>query len=453
MAINYEVRLYTPDGQFVASITDLIDSDGSGLEYVLRSDGGIGALKFTVPTGTLDKYLNWQNVDYKIGVWRSINGAPYYLDNDAMFFIRGFQYFPTYTTVTAYHALELFTRRLNAYRKETFNNFGPQQLSWGGRAVETESFRVTYAGNLMKGIVRQNYSYEYAQADRFGIFDTAQRWNRKLSGKALGSGANKTSWNVDLQIQNLDMSDYIEIEPEKNDGIDTAGIDCNGGVVYKLLQQLQSLSLQGDEEDNRQPIYITFDLKSINERKFIFRTYQNLYGKNRGNGNFIFSMSRGNLAEPSMTVDRAEESTVMYSMDKDENIKAAVNRRRLNDSPFNLREALSQPQIKENYYTNPKSVGNVTSVQLLRNDAFLELRKKTARVKIEGTALPTPDSIRGIHWDVGDIVTLEFRGYRDDYRITAVQVNIEGGVITEDVQWEQVDLFGFGGDTSDEISY
>lgn len=453
MSINYEVRLYTPDGQFVAALKSLIDADGAGLEYVLRSDGGIGALKLTVPTGTLDNYLNWQNVDYKIGIWRSINGAPYYLDNDAMFFIREFAYYPTYTTVTAYHALELFTRRLNAYRKETFNNFGPQQLSWGGRAVETESFRVTYAGNLMKGLVRQNYSYQYAAPDRFGLFDTAKRWNKKLSGKALGSGANQTSWNIDLQIPNLDLSYYIDIEPDKNDGIDTAGIDCNGGVVHKLLQQIQSLSLQGDEEDNRQPIYITFDLKAVNERKFIFKTFQNVYGKNRGNGAFIFSVYRGNLAEPSMVIDRAEESTVMYSMDKDENIKAAINRRRMNDSPFNLREALSQPQIKDKYYNSPKPINNVTSVQLLKNDAFLELRKRTARVKIEGKAVTTPDSIRGIHWDVGDIVTVEFRGFRENFRIVAVQVSIENGNVSEEVQWEQVDLFGFGGDMRDEISY
>ena len=466
MAINYEIRLYNPDGVFLSAITNLVDANGAGLEYVLRADGGIGALNLTVPSGTLDKYLNWQNVDYKIGVWRSINGAPYYLDNDAMFFIRAFEYGPSYTKVTAYHALELLTRRLNAYRKFTGNNYGPQQSSWAGEEIQGTSFKVTYAGNLMKGIVRQNYSYEAINASIvssykygvFGIFNTATRWNKQLSGGVKGSGSRSTSdgkytsWNVDLKLPNLDLSSYIEIEPEKNDGISTAGIDCNGGVVYELIKQIQSLSMEGDEDDNKDPVYLTFDMRAIDERRFIFKTYQNLLGKNLGDGKFIFSVFRGNLSEPVMTIDRSEESTVMYSMDKDENIKAAVHRRRLTDSPFNLREALSQPSIKEKYYTNPKGVDGVDTVKLLRNDAFIELRKRTARIKIEGTAVTTPDSIRGLHWDVGDIITLEFRGFRDNYRIVAVSVSVSNGIVTEDVQWEQVDPYGFGGDIANEIS-
>jgi hypothetical protein len=161
-------------------------------------------------------------------------------------------------------------------------------------------------------------------------------------------------------------------------------------------------------------------------------------------------MARGNLAQASMTVDRSEESTVMYSIDKDENIRAAINRRRLNDSPFNLREGLSIPSIKDKYYKNPNDTINAWVLQ--GNDAIDELAKRTTRIKIEGIAVPTPSSIRGIHWDLGDIVTVDFRGYRDDYRITAVNVTINNGNVVEKVQWEQVNLYGLGKDASDEIS-
>lgn len=456
MNINYEIRLYTAKGDFLTSITDIIDAGGAGLDYVLRSDGQIGALNLSVPRGDLDVYFPWKNVDYKIGVWRSINGAPYALDNNAMFFVRSFEYTESYTKVTAYHALELLTRRLNAYRKSTFNNWGPQQTSWGGTAVETDAMQLSYAGNLMKGIVRQNYSFEYQFPDNdgtFGLFNRNKRWNYvTTTGREMGSG----SWLANIQLPNMDLQEYILIEPDKNDGIWTAAIDCNGGVVYELLKQIQALSIQGDEDDNVNPIYLTFDLQSVDERTFIFKTFQSVYGTNRGNGNFIFSAYRGNLAEPKMIVDRSEESTVMYSIDKNENIKAAINRRRLVDSPFNLREALSNPQIKESTYarkvnsaTNPR---DITSAQALINDAHIELLRKMPRIKIEGKAVPTPTSIRGRDWDVGDIVTLDFRGFRDDYRISAVNVSISNGQITEDVQWEQIDISGFGGDTSDEIS-
>jgi hypothetical protein len=235
-------------------------------------------------------------------------------------------------------------------------------------------------------------------------------------------------------------------------------IDLAGDVVYENLKKLQSQSIEGSEEENIDPRWITFDLKAINERQFMFRTFQNQYGIDRGNGGYIFSSYNGNLADAKMTVDRSEEVTVMYSINKDEDIKAAVNRRRMSDSPFNLREALSNPQIKESFYKNTKAKviktnpSTFTVPMLLANDAALELAKRVPRIKIEGKAVPTPSSIRGIHWDVGDIVTLDFRGYRDNYRISAVSVSISNGVINEDVQWEAVNITGVGTDTAMEIA-
>jgi len=452
MAINYDVRLYTPDGTFLTSLGNLVDAENAGLDYALRSDGDIGALTLTVPQGDLDAYFNWQNVDYKVGVWRSINGAPYALDNDAMFLIRKFEYFRGYTRVTAYHALELLTRRLNGYRKSTngantpnYNNWGPQQVG-DITVLESTNLLLSYAGNLMKGIVRQNYSYDQQGSNKFGLFDTSTRINNTLSTRS----NTPIDWTSKLNLPNVNLQQYIIIEPDTNDGISQAAIQCDMGVVHKLLKQLKESSEKGDESNNILPVYLTFDLKAVNERTFIFRTFANAYGKNRGRGEFVFSMARGNLAQASMVVDRSEETTVMYSIDKNENVRAAVNRRRLTDSPFNLREGLSIPQIKEKYYKNPRDTINAWVMQ--GNDSIEELAKKTTRIKIEGTAVPTPSSIRGIHWDLGDIVTVDFRGYRDDYRITAINVTINNGNVEEKVQWEQVNLYGLGKDASDEIS-
>ena len=459
MSINFEVRLYTPYGEFLTAITDIVDAGGHGLEYVLRSDGQIGALSLTVPRGPLDEYFLWTNVDYKIGVWRSINGAPYYLDNDAMFLIRTFDYTDSYTKVTAYHALELLTRRLNAYRKDTFNNWGPQQTDITPAHLEDDNnVEKGFAGNIMKGIVRQNYSWEYFKTatDKFGLFNPTKRWNTCLTKNA--SPAPTQTQNI--QLPNLDLSAFIRIEPDKNDGINKVSIDLGGDVVYELLKKLQSQSIEGSEENDVDPRWISFDMKAINERSFMFRTYPNLYGVDRSNGGFVFSAYKGNLADASMTIDRSEEVTVMYSIDKDENIKASLNRRRLSDSPFNLREALSNPQIKETSYTNAGKVISKTNPSdkyptipmILASDAALELAKRMPRVKIQGKAVNNPSSVRGIHWDVGDIVTLDYRGYRDNYRINAVSVSISNGVVNEDVQWEAVDVAGLGGDIAVEIA-
>lgn len=467
MSINFEVRLYNSYGDFLTSITDIVDAGGAGLDYVLRCDGQIGALSLTVPRGELDQYFIWTNVDYKIGVWRSINGAPYILDNNAMFFIRAFDYTDSYTKITAYHALELLTRRLNAYRGFTGNNWGPQQTSWNGTAVEEEAnIQKGFCGDIMKGIVRQNFSFQYVSSvpaasqeapmnGIFGIFNYKRRWNYMLNSKGSKGPAN---WSQDLKLPNLDLQDFITIEPNKQDGIYGVSTDCNGDVVYNLLKSLQSQSVEGSEENGFAPIWLSFDMIAINERKFMFKTFPNLYGKNRGDGSFIFSSYRGNLADAKMSIDRSEETTVMYSIDKDEDIKAAINRRRLSDSPFNLREALSSPQIKESIYKRDKNmkviIGNprtYTVPMLLSNDAALQLAKRVPRVKIEGKAVPTPTSIRGINWDLGDIVTLDYRGYRDNYRINAVSVSISNGVVTEDVQWEAVNIAGYGTDMTEDI--
>jgi hypothetical protein len=467
MTVNFEVRLYNSYGDFLTSITDIVDAGGSGLEYVIRADGQIGALSLTVPRGELDQYFQWTNVDYKIGVWRSINGAPYVLDNNAMFFVRAFEYTDSYTKVTAYHALELLTRRLNAYRGFTGNNWGPQQSSWNGPDVEDETkIKKGFCGDIMKGIVRQNFSFAYISAAAayqtephngiFGIFNNKRRWNYMTSAKG---SKGKANWTEDLKLPNLDLQNFIIVEPNKQDGIYGVSTDCNGDVVYELLKSLQSQSVEGSEENGFAPIWLSFDLIAINERQFMFKTFPNLYGKNRGDGSFIFSSYRGNLANAKMTIDRSEETTVMYSIDKDEDIKAAVNRRRLSDSPFNLREALSNPQIKEERYKRDSKMkvikGNprtYTVPMLLANDAALQLAKRVPRVKIEGKAVPTPTSIRGIDWDLGDIVTLDYRAYRDNYRINAVSINISNGVVTEDVQWEAVNIAGFGTDMTEEIT-
>lgn len=460
MSVNYEVRLYTPRGEFLTAITNIVDAGGHGLEYVLRSDGQIGALSLTVPRGELDNYFHWTNVDYKIGVWRSINGAPFYLDNDAYFFVRTFEYTDSYTKITAYHALELLTRRLNAYRKNTHNNWGPDQSNISEAAMKNEaSIYRRNCGDIMKGIVRQNYSYEYfdkgvsgrGDAGQFGLFNKASRWNRKLTNKNTAG-----SWTAQVYLPYLDLQEFLKIEPEKTDGIGQVSIDLNGDVVYDLLKKLMDQSKGGSEEYGLLPIWMSFDIKAINERQFIFRTYANCYGTDRSNGGFIFASYRGNLADAKMTLDRSEEANIMYSIDKDENIRAAINRRRMGDSPFNLREGLSNPQIKEKMYKNQQkgvkinNPSTFTVPMVLASDASHELMKRTPRVKIEGKAVPTPSSIRGLHWDVGDLVTLDYRGYRDNYRINAVSVSISNGTVTEDVQWEAVDVAGYGEDTTND---
>src|SRR5262245_26563810 len=72
------------------------------LDYVLNcAPGNIGVLELTLPT-SFDASLLLP--DGRIGVWRSINGAPPYLDGGAIYLIEDFEYTATSTFIRAYHA-------------------------------------------------------------------------------------------------------------------------------------------------------------------------------------------------------------------------------------------------------------------------------------------------------------------------------------------------------------
>ena len=108
MATFTSVRLADPNGVHLIEIANY-----SKLSYVLNcSPGGIGVLELTLPT-SFDTSLLMRNG--RMGVWRSIDGRPPYLDNGAIYLIETFVSTATATFVRAYHATCIMARRIIAY--------------------------------------------------------------------------------------------------------------------------------------------------------------------------------------------------------------------------------------------------------------------------------------------------------------------------------------------------
>ena len=136
MTTFYEVRAADASGNRLATFANFTDAGGPALDYVL-SVGRIGVLTMTLPT-TVDPALI--PLDARLSVWRSINGAPPVQDGQAIFLARMWEYGTDYTRVTAFHANELFARRIIAYG------------TW-----QTEAMRASdQADDQIKGIVNEN---------------------------------------------------------------------------------------------------------------------------------------------------------------------------------------------------------------------------------------------------------------------------------------------------------
>ena len=89
-------------------------ADYGSLDVVLNaSPGGIGVLEVTLPLSFNAAFLL---EDGRIGVYRSINGRPPYLDNGAIFMIRYIDFGPDSIFVRALHATNILIGGLSPTR-------------------------------------------------------------------------------------------------------------------------------------------------------------------------------------------------------------------------------------------------------------------------------------------------------------------------------------------------
>lgn len=368
MTTDYLVTVHDPAGAVkLAEIGGFVNETGGGsaaLAYALNV-GQVGALRLTLPATFDDTLLR---LDGRIGVWRSINGRPPKLDGETVFFIRKWEYTADTTTITAYSANHLLGRRIIDYFAGT---------SYSSKTTPTA------AGNLIKTFVSENMLAGIVGADRQGA-ETQADISTYLSNQAnLGDG---TSLTMQCAWRNL-----LDVIHELSDASTFAGTYMAADIVAPTPSTLE------------------------------LRTYATVRGVDHRASSgqpVILSEESGSLANCLLTIDRSEEITVAVAGGSGEGtqrlVRTSIDTTRIAESPLNRIEQFGD-------YSN---VSDATTLQSLA-DAMV--RAGRPRIEFGADVVETDSATRGIHYDLGDMVTAAFRGGQYDARIDVIEVAVGSG--------------------------
>lgn len=378
MSTRYTCRIADPFGTPLAEVANFADPVGGGgaaLEYALNV-GQIGLLQLTVPaTFNADLF----RLDGRIGVWRAINGRPPKLDGQAIFLIRKWRYTDQDTTIWAVHANELLRRRIVAY---------------AAGSSYSSKIAATAAGNLIKAFARENLGSSISGANRDG---------------------------ADTQT---DISAYLTTQIDLGDGASLATQDARRNL-FDVVRELQDASTTAGT-------YLAAEIVAPTESTLELRTYATQRGVDHRAGTVqpvILSPQRGSLANCALTVDRMDEVTVAICGGTGEGVQrliaTSIDTTRMGESPLNRRELFGD-------------YSNISDAAALQDKADALVRAGRPRIEFVGDLQETDGATRGIHYDLGDQVTAEFRQQQYDVRLDVIGVRVGGGAARTQAQLRSV---------------
>lgn len=361
MSVITTLRLADPSGVPLATIADY-----AALDYVLNSTpGGVGVLELTLPT-SFDATL--LRPDGRIGVWRSINGRPPYLDNGAIYLIECLKVRSRATWLRAAHASTLLDRRIIAYA--------------AGSAYTSKSGA---ADNLIKAYWDENAGSAIVAADRDGAETMA------------------------------DLSAWVSVAANLG-----AGASVSKAAARRVLMDV---ARELAESSATAGTYLTFEILSPEEGALELRTYAGQRGVDHTADSpqpVILSEARGNLENAELTIDYTDEATWISAGGVGEQsarlIATALDATRMGSSPFGRKERFVD-------------MANVADATQLADEADAALWAGRPVITFTGDLIETPATTRGIHFDLGDIVTAEDPRTRQqfDVRVDVVRETIQDG--------------------------
>lgn len=180
---------------------------------------------------------------------------------------------------------------------------------------------------------------------------------------------------------------------------------------------------------------VDFAVVSNGDGAFIFRTYLDQLGSDRTEDSWsavpvIFSVEFGNLQEASSESDRLSEVTRVIVLGKgDMSTRTVIYREDISvsdDSPWNVIEVARPASLNEFTY----------QLEDFGDASLKELRKKEI---FEAVPLQTPSTLYGLHYFLGDVVTVRHMGVSYDKKIMGVKITYEEeGREVVSVEWEDV---------------
>lgn len=364
---RYQVRI-TDD----AGVTVAIPRDFGSCRYTLRADGEIGAAEIVLPRKKYERIMDAANPDYRLQFWRSVNGGrTYRLDGRTEFFALQWETSDDSIRVTAPSIQHLLTRRINAYYA------GYQDIPSGAGAIYSGP-----ASTIMRQVVDANFitGVGLAARDVFGPVIGFASGILSIGGLA-GVGP---LLNVAVTRENV-----FDIISKVADAAFTQGrwmaglMTSNGGswtfapyLDYAGIDRRQTLILSPDARNIQNAV---LNENSINEKSSIIAA-----GRGTGSARYISNVQ-----------------------------SAAIIARSLYG-------------YKEMFVENT----NARNAQIV-NLARSALRKNRMTTELTCDLTQLYGTIRGIHYDVGDYLRVQYLGKRFDMRLDMVEVSLTGGSSVE----------------------
>lgn len=356
--ITYTLRYSTSAGSLIGFINDF-----ESCRYVIRGDGGIGAMELVVSVAHIG-WFNPQNVDYRLTVWRSINNQQALLEGSTEFLTVGWKITDQTITITALTLQSLLQRRIVAYYAGLDNY---------------SKFTSKFAGNIMKVLVRTNCTSAFS--------------------------ANRDGADTYVAIPNL------TVNGDNNDGV-LLTYSCSRNNLLDAITVISQSSTQAG-------LWIIGQVTS-NGDTWTFGTYPYYFGQDR-RGQSILSLDNRNVEQVELTYDRTTEYTAIIAAG------SGAESARFIGTNFSAEVTASPYNRKELFYTNPQ----LNSQALVDAAAYNLTRANRATFSFSAALIQTPQFVRGVDYNVGDILTVEFNGTQYTTRLDVVDVSISSNGVVE----------------------
>ncbi|NJN65458.1 MAG: hypothetical protein HC884_01475 [Chloroflexaceae bacterium] len=387
MTTNYSIWLSSPTGERVAVLDRFVR-----LEYRRRvNDPGFGVglfgrvsypftLTLALPSLPPSLVRLFQR-DYRLEVWRSVDGGLLELDTETVWFI----------SQVVRRVMSKGERVLIVYAEPAISLLSRRVVAFAAGSVQAQ--KSGPADNLMRAIVRENFGSE--------------------------SGAGR------------DVSAWLTVPPAGEDR--SAGATLSKAFAWRnVLTVLQELAEASAEAGG--PIF--FDVVAPTPATLRFETYAQVRGTDHSRSNsrgmepVVLSVEMGTLTDVVRSVEWREEVTAVYVAGQ--GARAAREVVEVTDTaraalvPFGRRETLH----------DARQVAVTTG---LTDEGHARLQAGQPADTFSARVVSRPAALYGVHWRFGDRVTAEFGGEVMTCRVEQVQVSVtrDGEKVTADLVLER----------------
>lgn len=355
--IRYQVRICDDMG-----VTQAIPLDFSSCQYTIRADGEIGMCEITLPRGKYEDMIRASNPDWRIQIWRSVNGLTYTLDGKTEFFTLAWETTDDTIRTVAPSIQHLLTRRINAYYA------GYQDIPTGDGAI--------YSGRVTR------IMYEVVEANFLSV--NPERDVITLSYVVPGFQINGP----------LDLGPIISIACSRENVLDiinkmadasftqgrwAVGLVTSDGQSWRFDAHLDFAGI-----DRRRTLVLSPELSNIQ--------------------NVVLNQNAIDWKSAAIAAGRGTG--------KGRSLSIQINTSRVDSSIIGYNEVFAED-------TNARD-SQIPAV------ARAVLRKRRLITELSCDLTQSPNTVRGIHYDVGDYMRVKYLRRNYDMRLDMVEVTLTG---------------------------